>query len=492
MLFRRQFLLGPRLFNPTGNWNVNQLSRGLLLSTHPDLEVAIDSLNGITVGIIGIVVDPLYPDYSMQDLVKSIICTSTGILDVINSTHSFTGRWIVIFQASNETFLFTDPSGFRQVYYIQRNNEIWCGSQPEILKGVSNLELCTEDCVIDFLQCKQFNISESAWVGNKTIYSNCYHLMPNHYLDLMHQKQIRFFPSQNYQKFTIGPVIDTATRILQGSFEAITKKAKIIQALTAGFDSRVLLAASKNHSQKINYFVDKMGILDDNQQDIKIPKLLAKRLGINLTVFNSTESPPGWFINILSHNVTGARALPKTRMIYGHFTRNESRININGNGGEICRNFFNKYGERKNIKRWSKDELAEILRYKNSPFVESELDLWNQSLIGIGDDVVNPLDLLYWEQRLGNWGAQYPAEQDIVIDEFSPFNNRLLIELLLSTPQISRIAPNFDIFRELIHNMWPEALSVPINPEKGNAVVNLVKKTLHPVIGIYRNIKKGE
>ena len=73
--------------------------------------------------------------------------------------------------------------------------------------------------------------------------------------------------------------------------------------------------------------------------------------------------------------------------------------------------------------------------------------------------------MLYWEQRLGNWAAMVFAEQDVVLEEISPFNNRLLIETLLSSPRNLRAYPDYPLYWQLISEMWPEVLGLPFNPQ---------------------------
>jgi len=77
---------------------------------------------------------------------------------------------------------------------------------------------------------------------------------------------------------------------------------------------------------------------------------------------------------------------------------------------------------------------------------------------------ISLLDLFYWEQRLGNWGALYPLEQDIAIEEVSLFSNRKLLMALLRVDPARRMPPNYPMFRSLVKRMWPKVLDLPINP----------------------------
>ena len=252
-------------------------------------------------------------------------------------------------------------------------------------------------------------------------------------------------------------------------------------ALTAGWDSRVLLAASKSVSDKIDYFLDRKDVLPKDHPDVWVAEQLAGKLNLRFEVRNSSTNPPGWFVSLLTGNVTGARVLPKTRMIYDKLLKNDMTLNINGNGGEISRNYYDK-----NCKYCFDDlTIEEIVRlmgyHENSEFVHNEIDNWRNSLNLQPSTGVNVLDLLYWEQRLGNWGAQFPAEQDIAVEEVSPFNCRLLINLLLATPREERAAPHYRLLTQMIQNMWPEVLAFPINPKVQENKITALKRKIHQI-----------
>jgi hypothetical protein len=320
--------------------------------------------------------------------------------------------------------------------------------------------------------------TQSAWMGNKTVYAKCYHLIPNHYLDVNRAEQVRFFPN-GIQRTSenISSIVETAVSILQGFYEAIAQQENVAQALTAGWDSRILLAASRKYFHHIHYFVDREGILPENHPDIWVPKRLTHKLGIKFEVMNSVDDPPGWFITLLAHNVTCTRMLASTRSIYAQFVLGETRMNITGSGSEITRPRITFTGEGNDF---TMSVLARRLffgTYYGSAYVENELQKWKKALYSFGGQDINILELLYWEQRMGNWGAQAPSEKDIAFDEISPYNCRLLIETLLSAPFHLRIAPEYILHKKLIQAMWPEALSVPLNPGK-----NPIKDAIRPLI----------
>jgi hypothetical protein len=128
---------------------------------------------------------------------------------------------------------------------------------------------------------------------------------------------------------------------------------------------------------------------------------------------------------------------------------------------------------------------------EKDPYAREAIDLWFVGAESFCRDYNIPiLDLFYWEQRMGHWGSQYPQEQDIAIEELSPFNNRNLLLSLLRVPSSERASPDYSFFRKLIGELWPEALAEPINPgNAGDYLKSVVKR--HSVTRYYASILKS-
>jgi hypothetical protein len=463
LVFRRQFLLGTSAFSPTAHWKNLPLDQHLFLSVHPDLDVVSYSTHKGSVTLLGFVIDPFNPSSTSEEIIQILAEKTSNLSDLLVQCESLSGRWVLIYQYHGEIIIFTDPCGFRQIFYCTNDSGPWCGSQPEIMKACIGLEREDDEELLEFMTDPDFARRESAWVGTRTPYKGCYHLLPNHYLNFKSSKQIRFFPVSKLEQKALVEIVEIATDILKGSFAAMAKRGDLMMPVTSGWDSRVLLAASRNFSSRIEYYIDRKGTISENHPDVWVPRRIAKRMGINFVIKNSREDLPGWFVGMLAGNVTGARVLPKTRMMYGNFMAQETRINISGNGSEICRTFFETYNYL-NTHQPTIDDLVRCLSQSGGKFAKNEVQKWQADFLSSGTGDFNIIDMLYWEQRLGNWGAQYSAEQDIVIEEFCPFNCRLLITTLLSAPRELRIKPNYLLYRYLIEAMWPELLTFPLNP----------------------------
>ncbi len=94
--------------------------------------------------------------------------------------------------------------------------------------------------------------------------------------------------------------VAASTELLRNLVSSAIKRYKVKFALTGGIDSRALLAAAKEYSKVLIFFVDKMGIITNKHSDVWVPKKISRKFGLNFSVRNSTGPLPGWFISQLS------------------------------------------------------------------------------------------------------------------------------------------------------------------------------------------------
>jgi hypothetical protein len=482
LLFRRQFVIGPGAVRPSRFWSTTKLLHGLTLSAHRDLPCALRLDSDTAIALLGRAVHVKQPRWTEAEIVDHLRDDAGDLRAFSASLDGLAGRWVAVLQSGGRTYLQTDACGFRQVHYATADGATWAASQPALLDTVVRLRPNDDPELREFLQCPAYAALESAWVGDATTYRDCHRLLPNHWLDLGAATTRRRSLARRPVPLSRGAAVDASAAMLQSIMAGICARERVSLALTAGIDSRILLAAAKPVVQGIDLFVDRMGGLDDDDADIWVPRELCRRLGLPFDVRNSAVDPPDWFRSLLATNVTAARVLPKTRSIFAKLAAGDACLNINGNGGEIGRNFYDKYAQER-PRPWSAAELAELMGYRPAPrFVIHALERWLQELGPFDRDGWMLPDLLYWEQRMGIWGAQYPAEQDVAVDEFSPFNCRALLETMVAAPRKDRAAPRYPFFRDLMVAMWPEVLELPLNPLRSGDHLNRAKQWLRPYV----------
>ena len=478
LTFRRQFILGPRFIDHYTSWNKIKASDTVCITSHPDLPVTQVAHNNALLTVLGFVFDPYHPEADNATIAQQLIQHAGDFSSVIRNTESLSGRWIIFYSNGNELNCFHDPCGLRQVYYIRKDKECWAGSQPSIIFDSTGMDPEKDPVAVTFMQSPQYEKLERFWPGDGTMYTNMKHLLPNHSLNASTGTITRFFPISPIPALTLEDAVLLAATLLKGSFAAASKRYDLLLPVTAGWDSRVLYAASKDVKDKTFYYIHQLGHLADDNRDIVIPGKLLNRAGLQFNVVNAREQMDDDFRKIFVRNVTHARPhLAKALGIYQNYKRFDGKLNITGNGGEIARSYYYYFHHHHKLDGRA---LARISKYNDIPYV---IDAFAKTLAdtapAAGSSNISLFDLLYWEQRMGNWGAMYPAEQDIAIEEFSPFNNRKLLITLLSVDRKYRMPPSYTLFRKLTDALWPEALNEPVNPQNTKAWLREEVKRLY-------------
>jgi hypothetical protein len=240
---------------------------------------------------------------------------------------------------------------------------------------------------------------------------------------------------------------------------AASNRFQLSMAITAGWDSRCLLAATKNVGSKVYYYTQKYAGMTDSHPDIRVPRKLARKLGINFHVIECGDYQDDTFDNALEKNVFVLHN-PAKKVLYRSFYSDfQGKVNASGNISDLCRTIYGIEPVREI------EDLLALVYLSDSEYAMASLKDWFAEAKPLCDAFgYNLRDLFFWEQQLGNWGSMFAAELDIAIDEFYPFGTRRLIETILSVDEKLRPYNNSKIHRRIIELLWPELLSEPINP----------------------------
>ncbi|MBB3071652.1 hypothetical protein FHS14_004661 [Paenibacillus baekrokdamisoli] len=479
LLYRRQFIMGPRSVALSG-WKTLDIDGKHYLTIHPDLQFEQTTINnGIQLTLLGYIIDPYHPNETNMMILNRLQDNLSSFEELTKRSEPYGGRWIIIHRDNCGVRLFHDPCGLRQIHYMDTEEGLWCASQAIRLAEILNIKEDNDASMQQFMHSPQFESEERAWAGEGSPYKGINHLIPNHYLDLNRVTVHRYWPYENLKPLAIKEAVVEAAALLRGSVESIAQRYKVMIPVTAGWESRSLLAASKNIKNKVYYYIGKHEHLSDESQDVRVPAKLLKRLGLEYHVDECKEEMDESFKNIYNRNVTMARHLPKSLIIYRHYKHTQDRINICGICSEIAKKCVYTHHYARHI---TPELLAKVFKYKNMEYPTAIYARWLEQTEDIAKrSKINIFDLFYWEMRMGNWGAMYAAEQDIAVEEFCPFNNRKLLTILLSVPEKYRIPPNFTLYREIVKSLWEQTLIEPVNPP---TLKSLAKR-------VYRGVRRN-
>lgn len=309
------------------------------------------------------------------------------------------------------------------------------------------------------------------WYTDKTAYKNIKKLLPNSYLDIKTGKVSDFWIDIDKKSYEEN--IKIVSELLVDELKAISlRPGEKIQSLTAGYDSRVIYAASKAAGCDFHFFLSTMNKIGKYHPDIKIAKEILNYYDTNLEIIDNLEDFTDDFIDIYKKSLFGAKILPKTLTIFHFYKKDKDYIHISGNNSAVFKSYY------KNSYPKNGAELSKLVGIpKNLTIFNDDFDRWLKVKKDFARDKnLDLMKLFYWEMRMPNWGSQYQQEADLAMEEFAPFNNR---EIILRLLDLSKNKDYKDVFDDIIYYLDPKLLDFPINPRnKKEKLRDMVKNNV--------------
>lgn len=476
LLYHNQFVLGPVVIDSYPHWKNFSVGKSLKLTTHPDLNVYQADRDDRSITLLGFIIDPENPIKNDADIIEDFVSTPFSCDTFFERTFRFGGRWILIVDDGQNIVLFNDPAGLRQVFHTDPEyiRELWCASQPGIIAQMLDLQMDKE--AINFFNSYEVRRNpEFRFPYYSSPYKEVKHMLPNHSLDLQKALCRRIWPTHPLEELSFEEALDKSLRTLKGLMKAASNRYELALSLTAGFDSRIVLAISKEISDKLSYMTVLQSDKHEKDPDVVIPSILLSKLGLNHHVIKSSKIIDERFLSVFIKNVPLYHPIyaPDAYAILNYFQ--QKKVAVTGSVCEIAR-----WSERSRVpkSRWEKItplDLSKIQRMGKNRFAIDHFRNWLSELGDIYN--FNTIDLFDWEQGHGNWLAMCQLEFDAAWkDIFTPFNCRSLLVTLLSVKDKYRKPPRYRIFKEMILSSWPELLEVPINPGKKKNLLTLTKR----------------
>lgn len=455
--FRRQYLIAPKEIDFGNNWILHKVGE-YCVYLHPELNNSYSKNADIEILCLGFFIDYHNPLESNLTTINRILEQSKELNDIILKTYSWTGRWLLFIRIGTNCYILNDVIGSRQFFYSFNESGMWGASQPHIIANILGIERTQNTKILNYIKFDLTSTGEVFWINDATQYDSVRHLQPNHYISLHSQKIIRFWPTSKIQEQSLHKVTSKSKFIFQQIYKGLADRFELMQAITAGWDSRVLLAASKPYRNKIKYYIQTFKDIDKGCNDVQIASKIGEKFKLDFEIINCDDYDDKEFTHILKQNISILHNEKKMPLYYCFYTRFPGKLNISGFLGEIPRL---RYGKDKIS---TAAEFADKVGVNKSDYVIEELQKWiDKNKATCESQNILLTDLYYWEMKMGNWGAQFPAELDIAIEEIYPFNCRDLLILLISPKDSLRTYYNPVIYIQLIKQLWAKLLMFPIN-----------------------------
>ena len=454
MLYRRQFLAGPRMPEPFRAWPVIHFSRTLLIGCHPELEVTTVSQQGRMVVCLGHILDPHNPGHGNSQVLERLLTLSETFFDLEQALAKLGGRWVLFVSLLEKQRVYHDAGGLKSVFFYAdpSSQDLWVASQPGLFG--EGLGLSPDEQLI-----KQFWVTKShnSWVCELTPYPHTKQLLPNHFLDIERRASARFWPSVAIAPQTLERAAEQMAEIIHGLIVAVAQRGPVALPLTGGYESRVSFSCAKELRRTIPlYIVDAPNTL---YYDRVLSKRVAKVFGLHVDSFRGVpfderfwrtilkNTGEMWWDQGINHLSTLGKYVPNHYLLIGAM-------------GTVARAWY--YQDGKLPACIDARLLANVIGFAGNQLATEALEHWHATVPK--DTNVSALDLLFWEYRQGNWASMtYTAIDSVGCETSAPFNSRELMEIALGVDAEYRKPPHALLRRICVIAGGEQAVSVPIN-----------------------------
>ena len=421
-------------------------------------------------------------DGLLNEFIRNIKPDSSNVADCVKY---WGGRWVLIYVVSGKVNVITDTCGLKQVFYYTSNSKdsLTVASQARYIASLYSLEENTD--ARQYINTAMQANKEYSWPADSTLYDKVKRLLPNHILTDEVAAPTRYNPAgyvSPKQAVKMAELLKNQMRGLQ-----ICHKSAI--TLTAGWDSRLVLAAAdKMYSSSVAVTLRYDGV-SETSQDIVVPEKIARKVGMKHRVvicFPTTE------VFDKRYKAHGENAHP-------YWSQMAQAVDDNG-----FKDYYWVKGSCNEVLRcpsgilynWQVDArvLHKLFQIPYDGFSKKVLTQWIQDARPYCNKKgLSILDLFYWEHRCGSWLAECLNENDMVGETFTPFNCRAYLELGLTVKEAQRTSPDYHLFGEIIR-ICGLSIGIPINYGRYTSLKSkfkcLLKNRLHLLYGLYLHFSK--
>jgi hypothetical protein len=414
----------------------------------------------------------LSPDYGPRtgDLVDALRAgldrSDSTFFDELDRVY---GRFALVCAAGGRTRVLHDASGLRTVFYAV--NQPVVATHARLVAEVIGIE----DSDLEIAKREHGHRFKFGYPGISTPYRHVKLLTPNTLLEFPDQTVTRYFPRENLTSLPVREVILKTEKALKAKVDNLVLMDKpLVLSLSGGIDSRMTLAVARRHAGNMKFFT--YGCSPNGAIDPAIASHIARVYKLDHVVLPDWKQFPDivteeesltarmWKLNYYYH-------MALTAFVYRKTFGEDRYLHVRSNLAGTVRAFYHT--------RTPRPELREVLdmvriyskyqrNYTRWPeVIEAFREFWEVSdFERIFASNYDPLDLFYWEFRMGQWHGALVLESDIAFDTHALLNSRDVLTTMLGAPLESRM--NAEVSRAIIYRNLPRLDLVPFNPPSIN------------------------
>ncbi|MEL6494870.1 MAG: hypothetical protein AAFQ41_07070 [Cyanobacteria bacterium J06623_7] len=452
---RRQFVLGTKPLFPRPDWQNHQLQPNCWLSYCPDLRINwSQDLNGVEWGLLGLAVE------TTAQITPERLIPQLSTAAVKQRYYAWAGRWLLI--GDNEIHL--DANGLLGCFYgTDASGGIWLSSSLALLAQIIQSEPREPRQLVYGQGISWYTPPHTGFSGvERLLPSQIFHLARGQVLPRPLLSAIE--PHRPYE-ITLKTIKEALVTTLYNLGQL---QQPVWLGLTAGYDSRLMLAIAKEAKLKFTTFTriaERMSLADR----LLPPKLAQKCRVIHRFLRHrpslEQQARRALVYEHARHNVSAGDAEP---FIMG--VRDSLRgISFGGHGFAIASGFhtLRQLPGSFDTPQIGAEQIAQLFDEPLDSSAVAGLVDWLTWIERYPQPHLDWRDRFFLEQRQGGWLSSKEQVYDLSnLTRFPVLNAARTYALLLSIPEEQRL--NSLIQVALLKQLQPQLLEYPFNPDYGH------------------------
>ena len=291
-----------------------------------------------------------------------------------------------------------------------------------------------------------------------------YRILPNHYLDLDTWDVVRHWPIEHAPRAIgteVNEVFAAIGTAIRHTLTAAHRSLPLLQALTSGRESRMLLAGSYEFISDIDFMT--LGPPACDLEDLRFAQQLQRRFGFR---HHTIDTPPASaaerarYLMLVGHDASPGKA---TTFLKSASNLDPSFALVTGFGGGVGGAF---YWRRFPSERVTWQQAHALLHQPDTAESRRLAQRWFEQVDPYDREEL--LDLLYLEQRMGAWASTQLYGFAPFAMQLMPLSQRSVYENFFRVPVATR-RDKYSLARGVVRNTVPELDLIPYRRAPGAA-----------------------
>ena len=448
-LHQRQFIIGPEPLAADESWTSTAIGDDLHLSHQQALPVAeVRDRDGAVWHLLGLAVQS---DPKRATPLEEIASTQTTEIDALTSTWS--GRWALL----GEGVLRTDVCLFG-CYYARdpRSGRLLASSSAALLQRQLGADAAAPPLA--------YRVGMEWYPPPASRFEGIRRLLPSQILVLADDE--RFVRPRRIVRRRFEGTYDDTLAFLETSLRTVLRglaerQPRVVQSLTGGYDTRVLLAATRREGLGFPTFT--WDIAGQSKADRDLPPVLARDAGVPHRVIRRRRYNEESLRMFDEHTALHTADLDRELVPWDQYEELPANATIIlGNLFAVgAMYFYGKLPAHPDSVVESIERAYDFARnHAESTAHRDGIRDWAEWIEAHPEPSMDWRDRFFWEQYQAGWCAAAEQGQDLINAEFiSPLNCEAMLAAVLNIDANKRYGKQWEV--DLTHRMAPSLTDHP-------------------------------